>query len=607
MNNRVIEQLGTIHVAVSAAIETCLSTKSVSQINSALDSVRAKTSAAIASVSEDPERRRQLKKTRKALTVIDNLLTSLSTGLETRELKVKKFRALCANIKANSIPSYAAAFEAESQIALSGTSRAMLTQAEELQRLRELSAAQRFKVEEEQRLADESKKNSTLDSEGDAVARRLNKLRAMRDKLPTRMDVPYQVMQLPVVPNFETEGPKNPQLLDKLAIPYTEIPLYGVQGTARPKGLGTAPSMERYVILEQQFILLVSKTFIQNVNNHKSGVKEEETKRDFKEHRTERKALRYEIEVANGIMDRAVTETIAMKTKRVEIGQLNAQIQRERTTVKSLLRGRYSQDDKDLYIKEAKLATSVREEYEEIDKLQESYRTRMALGTLTDEDRENIGKKSTEFADSIVSKEKELKLLRRKLMAINKTLSNDATVRNANSKIEKMEKELLALQEYENKRTRLIPDAEAKLNRLHADNDRNEATLKDKRKEAKKAGDPVTPEDYARQVLATMNERSGSKYALVTPIPAPNPRNSRDILCFWIMPNSKLSAYLRATGGKAKVTQWDFPFESDRHIQTGGARAEWKHPSDDPTHPEFLEFKKNSARRPKGWVSKYAE
>src|SRR5438067_1778263 len=103
MKNSVLAHIESIVPQVVANIEVCLSSNKVGTVNAALTEAKAKTAAALASVIDHPNKR-SLSSTRKALTAIDNLLTGLQHGLETRELKVKDFRAVCSNLKTNFIP-----------------------------------------------------------------------------------------------------------------------------------------------------------------------------------------------------------------------------------------------------------------------------------------------------------------------------------------------------------------------------------------------------------------------------------------------------------------------------------------------------------------------
>ena len=63
--------------------------------------------------------------------------------------------------------------------------------------------------------------------------------------------------------------------------------------------------------------------------------------------------------------------------------------------------------------------------------------------------------------------------------------------------------------------------------------------------------------DYVQSILDTLNEKSPSKYNLVTDYFVLNPRNT-DIQLYWLMPRKTLSALI--SKGWTKVKNWGFPW-----------------------------------------------
>lgn len=113
--------------------------------------------------------------------------------------------------------------------------------------------------------------------------------------------------------------------------------------------------------------------------------------------------------------------------------------------------------------------------------------------------------------------------------------------------------------------------------------------------------------DYANMILETINESSASSstYAMVSDKFVANPHN-QDLVCFWIMGTRKLSALIRSAGvGSAKVSTWGFPWSDNESTsaEVKPVTTEWQHPSDNPNHPDFLEYVKNKHLRPAHWKS----
>lgn len=590
MKNDVLSQLTLAKSTIASTLEVCLSSNKVKELNAVLSAARKQTTEAIASVVEHPNKR-NLTQTRKSLTVIDNLLGGLIEGITSKELSPKEFRAVCGTLQSKFIPTFEESisseldkFKAEAGI-VEGEDDAELTEDQQDIRNAILAAG----TTEEEEVSEDEEEESEHDREarikqraeeerqveldgiaGD-VGRRLTRLRGMRKLLPQRMQTPYSVLRLPVVPNFETEAAKNPVLLEKLSIPFTEIPLHG---SGVPVGLNKV-KMERYVIFEQQQILLISKDYVNQLLQRKTGERDAEVKEVIGDKKGRIKDYKSRIDNATAEIEKANNEipTIRAEIKRLS-DKLDAKM-RDRV-VTSLLLQVDGPAEKKLVAEIAELEQKLKaHNVEKAEQVSMRAEVTKAIETLY---KQRVAKSK--------GKPKIAKEVEQVFIIQSKLHKNNAQLLNVEQKIETLEA---------NKRS-----AETQITKT-------QDSVKETRKAVKRSGAPITSEDYARSVLSVINERTGSKYALVTPIAAPNPRNARGILCFWIMPSSKLSAMMKATGGKAKVTQWDFPFESERHVQIQEERKGWVHPSDDPSNADFLEFAKNKHHRPEGWKSRYGK
>lgn len=69
----------------------------------------------------------------------------------------------------------------------------------------------------------------------------------------------------------------------------------------------------------------------------------------------------------------------------------------------------------------------------------------------------------------------------------------------------------------------------------------------------------LKPIDYARMILKVINEKSPTPYVLVSDTFLPSVRNS-DIIMFWILPGSLLSAMI--SKGWSKLKEWGFAFQN---------------------------------------------
>lgn len=676
MKTNVLAQLNTVQSSITSTLEVCLSSNKVKELNQVLSTAKTQTTEALASVAAHPQKR-TLTQTKKSLTVIDNLLSGLIAGLSTRELAVKDFRVVCSSLKTNFLPKFEEAvstevdkFKSEAGIG-DDVEEVELTPEQELIRQAVIAAEvsedeisedeeDEDEHERETRIADRisaEKDNASMKIAGD-VERRLARLRSTRKLLPERMKTPYSVVRLPVVPNFETESAKNPVLLEKLAIPFTEIPL-GFSG--RPTGITNPHKMERYVILEQQMILLISKDYVNDLLERKTEVRDEENSEEFGEHKARRKDLAARLKASEEAIDTAIEEFKNTPSQIDEIKRLEDKFKLISGEVKTALQSKYTPKEKQTLSALAELDAEIRKINRKIDKVDEAHRNDTDYKQFVDrqlpdaeqaklreehealkEQLKHLSKveKYVAYVDKFKAEVEALDKKRKPLaLEASKIQTRHASTEVLKKKIEQIaiiERKLLKAQKAELARNRLIPNAERMAARMATEAARNEEGLKQKRKAVKRSGAPITPEDYARSIVSVMNERSGSKYALVTPIPAPNPRNSRNILCFWIMPSSKLSALMKATGGKAKVKEWDFPFEDERFERAPDVRTGWSHPSDRGSHLlaklgnrtfkslsereqadffkamspsdqqeflEFLEFSKNAHQRPEGWKS----
>lgn len=113
--------------------------------------------------------------------------------------------------------------------------------------------------------------------------------------------------------------------------------------------------------------------------------------------------------------------------------------------------------------------------------------------------------------------------------------------------------------------------------------------------------------DYANVILSIVNEKSSSNtYSIVSDKFVSNPKN-QDLVCFWIMGTKKLSALIRSAGfGSSKVKSWGFPWVDNAHPASevkDPASSSFVHPSNNPKHPNYLEYDKNKGMRPEGWKS----
>jgi hypothetical protein len=634
MKNNVLAHIHSVAPKVLETVDVCLSSKKVSKVNSALTEAKNKTGEAIATLLQHPNRR-SLSGTRRSLTAIDNLLAGLMHGLETRELNVNQFRTVCSNLKSNFIPKLETSlsneeenFKAEAGI-LSEQEEAELTPQQ--QAIRQALLAHQtsesgmvgrydneqdkpFDYDKEQltiEQEDEKRRNQLASITGD-VERRLARLRSLISTVPKRLNAPYGILKLPIAPHFETQSASNPVLLDKLAIPHMEIPL----GNLPRDAAHGVVRMERYVIFEQQTVLMVSKSYVESMMEKKQGAIDDENSEEFKAMRARRKKLKAALAEAEETLGKKVDEFSATPSIEKEVARLKAEASKLEREMKKAVEGRLNAADKKILAHYNEVRENLGKVNNEIDSLTEE----LDAKKITQDDYAvkvvNLRKRQKELGEA-------RELAEEAADAMFERNAKSKEFRDLNKSLRIARKKYYKADAQERARTRLIPDAEQRIAVVTQELEKFEESVKAKRRSVKRAGPAITPEDYARSVLSVINERTHNHYDLVSNRAAPNPHissNAQDILFFWIMPTQKLSALMRHTGGKAKVLQWDFPFERESHATASDEDGEqvqqqpqgWVHLKDrDPTSLsredllEFLEYPQNAKYRPEGWKSRH--
>lgn len=613
MKNNVLAQLNSAQSAIASTIEVCLSSKKAKAITSSLTEAKTKMTEALASVQDHPNRR-NLSQTKKSLTVIDNLVSGLIEGVTSREMGVKDFRAACANLQTNFLPkleeslsSEVEKFKAEAGIQDDNANVEVEELTSDQQEIRQaiLSAEKEISEDEEEQEEDpfdreeriakkiEQERAAGLNEISGDVERRLARFNQLRSLFPQRngMKTPYTILRMPVVPNFETESAKNPVLLDKLAIPYTEIPL-GFSG--RPTGITNPHKMERYVIFEQQMILLVSKDHIENLLTYKTEEVSEENKDVARAIRNRRKELKEQLVEAEATLEATKKAFDESESHSPEIKRLEVKLKEYIRAVNETFNQAYTPQEHE-----------VKALYDSTQKEMRQAHSKLA---------QTFGDLPKELVAELEEKEKAHDEATKALNKINRKYAKTESMKKKLDQIAIIERKLQKNNAAELARLRMVPEAEALIKRVQTEMERHEEGSKNTRKAIKRSGAPIVPEDYARSILSILNERSGSKYALVTPKFVHNPRNGGD-LCFWLMPAGKLSALMRSTGGKAKVSQWDFPFQREEIKKLANEPSTgWVHIKDRTfdqvkDNPEmlkqWLEYEKNASKRPDNWKSQY--
>ena len=661
MKRNVLAQLVNVQSLVASTLAVCQSSKKSKELKDALASAKTEVNKAISSIAESNKRRR-LSQTKKSLVVLDNTFSGLIEGLNSRELSVNDFRAVCANLQTKFIPNFESSLQTEAERIRSRTQGgadaaahiqnvdANLTEQQQAVRAALVdesdehvaaathdldntpmvtSAAYEDEEEDEDEPEDEDQREERLqrereqrdDEELDLVEKRLKRLGKTREVLPTRLKTPYTMMRLPVVPIFETANATYPPLLDKLAIPNTEIPL------------PLSASQGRYVIFEQQVLLLISRKAINDMIEKQKAMRSTDLRGEVKERKGGQKALEVEITKTQESLEKLRAKLKAKGSLLPKIKVLETKIDEDQRELDKKFRNGRTEEERQLYL--------------------EVYRaTRSDKGTNTPgfllAARNDAAKAENEQKKLPVEKRKGIpaKLVKaledaeKKYAKMQRDLSKMRMKRATEADKAKMVElkelgvKLADMQKRETERSKPVREMEQKLARLNERYAEEEQRISDRKRAVKKAVN-MTPEDYALSVLDIINARGDTHYSLVTSIAAANPRNA-DILCFWLMQSGKLSALLKATGGKAKVKSWTFPAyekKAGEELKSVNDRAaKWVHVSRRPLEQmqkpngklvtidgktarydmeqvdEFLEYAHNEEYRsmfyPNGWKSK---
>jgi chromosome segregation ATPase len=358
---------------------------------------------------------------------------------------------------------------------------------------------------------------------------------------------------------------------------------------------------------------MISKSHVESILNQKQGELDDDNSEQSKAWRARRKKLVEELEKAEKALGVAVDKfsaTPSVKNQELELKSTADKLDRQ---MKRAVESKFKPSEQKIHADFLAAGKRMFDITQEIDQLSVDQKE----GKVTFE----------EYAQKVPKLREEKKELEAKRELADEALDKlyekygraSQDLRALYKELRAARKKYYATQNAEYARNRLIPDAEQRIAQINQAREKLEEEVKSKRRAIKRAGPPITPEDYARSVLSVINERTHNHYDLVSNKAAPNPRissNAQDILFFWIMPVTKLSALSRLTGGKNKVLQWDFPFDRERHESddesTSSDAKGWVHLKDrDPTSLsredllEFLEYPQNAKYRPEGWTSRY--
>lgn len=617
MKNDVLAQLQKAQSTITSAMELCLKTKKVKEINTALSSAKEQTTEAMSSVLSHPNRR-SLSKTKKSLQVLDNLVSGLMNGLAQKELGVKDFRAVCSTVQTKFIPQFSESLSNEAENFSQAATEPELSDTQKQIRDAVMAATENTvaepeegETEREERIARERRdrqQSIANDKNSSVIEQRFARYREERSRLPMALKTPYSVVRMSIHPRFENGSPTNPILLEKLGIPYSEIPLGSVP---RSHGINTTQKVERYIILEQQMVLLVSKSHLSGILDRKKEDLQDENKEEFKSFRVRRKKLAAELLTATENIEKARRAVADMESQAAEIKRLSEKIATFNSRIQGKLKSSYTEEDQQkIDARKAKLS--------EIDSLSEQHyalyqKRKTNFGDKLAQEHEEVKSKLDSARLELNDLNKEVEEINRKYQTKYPEITKDM------EQLAICERKLTNAQKIETQRQRMVADAETTAQRIKDAQERNEEALKEARRGAKVEKKHLddrsaTNEDYARSIISVINERTGSKYDLVTPKPIANPRNSKDILCFWIMPAGKLSAMVRGSGGKATVQYWDFLVDRNQKDDVVAEASnledrQKKHvdPREVPGTQEFYELSKNKHLRPKGWKSKYGK
>lgn len=612
MKRNVLAQLDNVHSLVVSTLHVCQNSKKSKEISQALANAKAEVNKALSSISESDKRRR-LTQTKKSLVVIDNTFSGLIEGLQAKELSVSEFRAVCQNLEQKFIPRLQESLSNESErinartqaaadaaaakesteltdkqsavhAALTANGDADKHVAAATKALDESAIVTSSEVEDEDDLVEtEDEREDRLareraqrsDDELGDVARIMSRLNKMRDTLPTKLKTPYTMVRMPIAPIFENQNnATHPNLLTKLSIPHTEIPLQ------------LSASQGRYVIFEQQVLLLISRDSINEMIEQQQVNRAAGVKSLVKNKKGALKALEERIQTTQTALEKARTKYKAKPSLEPSIKEMENRISSIQRELDNRLREGRTKEELKLS-NEIRYATRSHPNTKEVGFLLAARNAAHQAETKYKEMPEHVKgrdkafdawKKAEEVLIDAEAKFEEMNDTLNKLRMSRATKADKAQMRE----VKELEKELRITRKKHEARQRPVMELESEYARLNAQYEEEEQKIAETRKAAKKASN-MTAEDYARSVLAIINERSGTNYSLVTNIAVPNPRNT-DILCFWLMPSGKLSALIKATGNKAKVKEWSFAWadtaKAKQEHQAAQRRAEsWKHPS----------------------------
>ena len=286
MKKSILTHLDSAQSAISEMLDTCLTSRKVSNLKVSLNSTQAVLSATLDHLQTHP---RVLSKTKKSISAIRNTLQGLQDGLESRDLSLKEFRSICSNIRSKFVPQLESSVLDESIKApkdsddQDGEASAEFLP-EQLQDLKEAatvaigaSMKEMLQVvrkqlavvdnragntptqapvdEDEEDGSAEGPKTSRQryeDREKSEAEKHLKTLKVKRDNLPVTLKShgdkahAFTVVRLPLVPLFEQWTMTQEALLKRLNIPFLKL--------------------GGYAIFEEQIILVISKAAAQAVN-----------------------------------------------------------------------------------------------------------------------------------------------------------------------------------------------------------------------------------------------------------------------------------------------------------------------------------------------------
>lgn len=376
MKRNVLAQLENVHALVASTLTVCQNSKKSKELKEVLATAKTEVSNALASIAESNKRRR-LSQTKKTLVVLDNTFSGLLEGLNSRELSVTDFRAVCANLQTKFIPNFETSLSTESERirsrAQGGANADVVTLQDEnltesqnavravlsaeadqhvaaatkdLENTPTVTSAEvhddedeedddsETEDEREERIQRERERRD--DEEVDVVERRLKRLGKTREVLPTKLKTPYTLMRLPVVPIFETANATYPPLLEKLAIPHTEIPL------------PLSASQGRYVIFEQQVLLLISRKAVNDMIEKQKAMRIENVKGNVKDKKDDLKTILANIQTTQTALEKARKKLAASNVQAIRA--LEAKIDAGQRALDTKFRNGRTKEERELYL-----------------------------------------------------------------------------------------------------------------------------------------------------------------------------------------------------------------------------------------------------------------